>query len=63
MLNVKTPEQAKSEFEARGESFADWAREHGYDRLYVYRVLNGTIKAKRGIGHEIAVKLGLKAAA
>ena len=63
MLNVKTPEQVKSEFEARGESFADWAREHGYDRLYVYRVLNGTIKAKRGIGHEIAVKLGLEAAA
>ena len=63
MLNVKTPEQVKSEFEARGESFADWAREHGYDRLYVYRVLNGTIKAKRGIGHEIAVKLVLKAAA
>ncbi len=63
MLNVKTPEQVKSEFEARGESFADWAREHGYDRLYVYRVLNGTIKAKRGIGHKIAVKLGLKAVA
>ena len=63
MLNVKTPEQVKSEFEARGESFADWAREHGYDRLYVYRVLNGTIKASYGKSHEIAVKLSLKAAA
>lgn len=59
-MNVKTAEQVKNEFEAKGESFADWAKQHGYDRFYVYRVLNGTIKAKRGIGHEIAVKLGLK---
>ncbi|MDP8080224.1 DNA-binding protein [Phocoenobacter skyensis] len=59
-MKIKTPEQVKKEFEAKGKSFAEWAKENGYDRFYVYRVLNGSIKAKRGIGHEIAVKLGLK---
>jgi len=56
-----TPEQLKADFEARGESFANWARENGYLPNKVYRVVNGLDKAKRGRAHEIAVKLGLKA--
>ncbi|TNH04501.1 DNA-binding protein [Testudinibacter sp. TR-2022] len=59
---AKTPEQVKQEFENRGETLSDWASEHGYDRNYVYRVLSGSIRARRGVGHEIAVKLGLKKA-
>ena len=36
------------------------ADEHGYRRSDVYRVLNGFTACKRGLPHEIAVKLGLK---
>ncbi len=60
--HVKTPEQIQREFEERGETLSDWAAQNGYDRTYVYRVLSGSIRARRGIGHEIAVKLGLKKA-
>lgn len=60
---LKSPEQIKREFEEKGLSFTQWAEENGYAREYVSRVLNGSICATRGKGHEIAVKLGLKAAA
>ena len=33
---------------------------NGYRRSDVYRVLNGFTACKRGLPHEIAVKLGLK---
>ena len=55
-----TAEQVKQQFQARGETLTDWADRHGYDRNYVYRVLNGQNKALYGRGHEIAVKLGMK---
>ena len=57
-----TPEKLKEQFLARGETFSDWAKANGYPRDYVYGVLNGRCKARRGLGHEIAVKLGLKSA-
>lgn len=60
---AKTAEQVKREFEEKGLSFTQWAEENGYAREYVSRVLNGSVRATRGKGHEIAVKLGLKAAA
>ena len=59
---VKTPSEVKSSFRARGETFAQWAKDNGYDPTHVSRVLNGTIKASYGKSHEIAVKLSLKAA-
>lgn len=55
-----TPEEVKAKFQREGKTFTEWAQEHGYRRTDVYRVLNGLSKAKRGLGHEIAVKLGLK---
>lgn len=57
-----TPEQVKADFRAKGQTITEWARQHNYDRHYVYFVLNGQCKARRGKGHEIAVKLGLKPA-
>lgn len=60
---IKTPSQIKAEFRAKGETFAHWAKVNGYDPTHVSRILNGTIKASYGKSHEIAVKLGLKAAA
>lgn len=55
-----TPEQIKSQFRARGETFTQWARDHGYRPQQVLRVINGFDKGHRGNAHVIAVKLGLK---
>jgi gp16 family phage-associated protein len=53
-------EQVKQNFQQRGITFTQWAKENGYTRNEVYRVLNGQAKALYGRGHEIAVKLGMK---
>lgn len=58
-----TAEQVKEQFLREGITFSDWAKKHGYSRQTVYLVLNGQHKARRGIGHAIAVALGLKEAA
>lgn len=58
-----TSEQLKIKFKREGRSFAQWARDNGYDYHDVIRVLNGFNKGQRGRGHAIAVKLGMKEAA
>lgn len=55
-----TAEQVKQQFRERGLTFTTWAAEHGFDRNDVYRVLNGQLKGNYGVGHHIAVKLGMK---
>jgi gp16 family phage-associated protein len=55
-----TPDKIKDKFHREGVTFTEWAKQHGYSRGEVYRVLNGQAKAKYGRAHEIAVKLGLK---
>lgn len=55
-----TPDKVKQQFHERGITFTQWAKQQGYTRSEVYRVLNGQAKAKYGKAHEIAVKLGLK---
>lgn len=57
-----TVEQVKARFAAEGISIAEWARTRGYNQRTVYAVLNGRRKSNRGISHQIAVELGLKAA-
>lgn len=60
-----TPEQVKrvkQGFIDRGENIADWADKNKFPRDAVYRVLNNRSAARRGVPHEIAVRLGLKAA-
>lgn len=59
---MKTPEQIKSEFRMRGDTFANYARKKGVPVIEVYRVLNGQYKSNYGRAHEIAVDLGLKPA-
>lgn len=56
-----TPDQVKQRFRQRGQTFSQWARDHGYRVNQVLRVLNGFDKGHYGKAHEIAVKLGLKA--
>lgn len=60
MSNVKTPDQIKAEFRAKGMTTSQWARDHGYSPRDVILVINGISKARYGKGHEIAVQLGLK---
>lgn len=60
---VLTAEQVKAQFAREGKTFSGWAEERGYNRCDVYRVINGMSKARRGKSHQIAVDLGLKAAA
>jgi len=57
-----TPQQFKEALAKRGKTITEWAKENGYTREEVYRVLNGQSKARYGKGHEIAKKLGLKSA-
>jgi len=45
---------------AQGKTVAALAAEIGEDVSNVYKVLSGTRAASSGIGHRIAVKLGLK---
>jgi len=58
--NIMTPEQVKAKFRAQGKTLTDWAKENGYSRNAVYRVLNGFDRGHYGKAHDIAVKLGLK---
>ena len=45
---------------AEGQTVAALAAKIGEDAANVYKVLSGTRAASSGIGHRIAVKLGLK---
>lgn len=55
-----TAEQVKSRLVQKGITQKEWAAKNGFKQETVNRVLNGVNKAKRGVGHEIAVALGLK---
>lgn len=57
---MKASEEVKEMFKRQGKTFTQWAKENGYSRAQVYRVLNGQAKCNYGEVHEIAVKLGLK---
>jgi len=60
---MKTPDQIKADFLAKGITISQWARDNGYTPRQVSLVLNGQIKGRYGKGHEIAKKLGLKLSA
>lgn len=55
-----TPEQVRERLLNQGKTVSQWAKEHGYRRNDVYRVMGGQSKARFGLGHDIAVALGLK---
>lgn len=59
-MPVKTREQVKAEFKKRGETFAGFARSHGWKPIDVYNVIGGVFKGNYGRSHDIAVALGLK---
>jgi len=57
-----TPEQVRQSFRRQGKPLSQWAKENGYRPDQVYRVMASIDKGYYGMAHEIAVKLGLKAA-
>lgn len=57
---LRTPEEARAEFQRKGISIASWATANGFNTNMVFEVLGGRKKGLRGQAHKIAVKLGLK---
>lgn len=57
---LRSLEDVEREFERRGISKADWAREHGIRPGVVYEIFSRRSACKRGETHRAAVLLGLK---
>ena len=53
-------DQFRDSLNAKGMTLKDWAEERNYNPEYCSRVLCGLVKGKRGLGHEIAVAMGIK---
>lgn len=60
MKELKTAEQVKAEYRAKGIPLSKVAEEKGWRPQDIYKVLNGQSRGNFGIGHEIAVYFGLK---
>lgn len=59
--SLKTREQFKNELIAQGKTVKDWAEKRGFTAQQVTGVLTGGNKCNRGIGHKIAIAMGIKA--
>lgn len=57
-----TPDQVRQKFHNAGMTLTQWARDNGFPRQAVYRVMAGQDKARFGQSHAIAIGLGLKLA-
>lgn len=55
-----SPTFSLAKFRAQGESIAEWADRHGFERSLVYSVVSGKRKCLRGQSFKIAVALGLR---
>lgn len=69
MFNKFTPEmmrptksiaEVRADFNRRGITIRQWAKEHGVGEGVVYELLRGRFKGHRGQAHKAAVLLGLK---
>jgi len=57
---TRTVQQVRADFRRKGISIGSWADKNGLSRASVNQVLTGRNAATVGIGHKIAVLLGLK---
>lgn len=57
---ILTPQQVRADWARHGKTMAGWARDHGFDKATVCQVMNGRNAASTGVGHRIAVALGIK---
>lgn len=60
---VLTPSEVKTRLHKNGETVKSWAAANGYPYGTVSQVLRGVNRGTYGLGHSIAVALGLKGAA
>lgn len=58
--SLRTVQQVRAEFLRTGTTIGSWADKNGFPRATVNQVLTGRNAATYGIGHKIAVLLGLK---
>ncbi|MCB6542310.1 hypothetical protein SDC9_60333 [bioreactor metagenome] len=58
--NIRTIQEVSADFQQRGKSVAEWAREHGLRPGVVYDLMLGRSAGKRGEAHRAAVLLGIK---
>jgi gp16 family phage-associated protein len=58
--NILTAQEIRAEWLHKGMGQNEWARANGFNPATVSQVLNGQNTGARGIGHRIAVTLGLK---
>lgn len=61
MKKLRTPAEARAWLDFQGISIAQWARENNVHHSLVREVLAGRKKCMRGMSHNIAVLLGMKA--
>jgi len=57
---LRTPQDVRTEWLRKGMGQNDWARKHGFTPATVSQVINGRNSGARGVGHKIAVLLGIK---
>lgn len=55
-----TVPELKAKFLREGKTLKQWALDNGYPYNTVCKVVGGTRKGIYGVGHEIAVRLGIK---
>jgi gp16 family phage-associated protein len=60
-MRIRSAKEVRADFDKRGITVADFAREHGFKQPgIVYQVLAGKKKGRRGEAHRAAVLLGMK---
>lgn len=60
MDTILSKSQVYDHLQAQGYTVKSWAQAHGYTYQQVLEVTNGRNKATRGLGREIAIRLGMK---
>lgn len=58
--DLEIRKKARQNLREQGITIAQFAREHNYPVVEVYRVLDGKYKGFYGRAHDIAVALGIK---
>lgn len=57
---VKTPQEVREDWNRKGVSLRSWAGKYGFPISTVSQVLHGKNSGRIGVGHRIAVALGIK---
>lgn len=57
---LRTAEEVKEDFQRRGITITQWARDNGFWPAQVHQLLIGKSKGRYGDAHRIAVRLGMK---